>query len=313
MDLINRIAAFQPNPEAFFDGQYSQDIPAESIREVFFTDLNNQLSQPYYLTIAKPDGVLLSRKLGWDTDYFGFPVHKLEQIWAKNKPTALLLIQEYLEKLRTEKFYYTFTRVPATATLEQNALTQAGFELMLHKAMLRLELKENSTLNASKSNPDLTIRSARPEDQEFVTELAALSSMTSRFTLDEKIDQQLAAGIYRNWAENLLKGDPGSVLVAEFQGQQAGMVALADANNLYGPNRFPEYPMGFISLVAVSDKFREKAIGQALIAAAKQAFVARRYKVVFANTALQNKASLNMFQRAGFQVFSMVSEYRYWL
>lgn len=312
-DLLNQIASLIPDTGQLFDGQYNLDADAASIRKAFLETLENKSGNPEFLAIHNEEGVLLGQKLAWDSNYFGFPVHRLDQVWAKNPVAGTELVRDYLQKLQAENYRYTSCRVKSTDTVTQNLLSSCGFELVLHKAMLRYNLSKIGMVSAPKCEPEINIRPYHNSDKTFVTELAATSSMTSRFTLDPKFDQQLAKGIYRNWANNLVERSPDSVFLAEFDQKPAGMVALADANKLYGPEINPEKRMGFISLVAVDDAFRGRSVGQALIRFAADFYKSKDYQVIFANTALQNTGSLTMFQKAGFQVFSMVSEYRLWL
>jgi len=249
----------------------------------------------------------------WDSNYFGFPVFRIDHLFTSDQTAANSLISELISLLKKNGYKYVFARTKAQDTIFQNALTGSGFNLMLHKVMLRFDLQKNGRVSGSKTNDAISIRKFNPKDEELVTSLAANSLMTSRFSLDARINQELTAGLYRSWAKDLINKTPEAIRIAEYQGKAAGMVAFSDANNLYGPGKFSEYPMGFISLVAVDEAFRGKSIGEFLINDALETYKAQNYKVVFANTALQNSGSINMFQKAGFKFFSMVSEYRCWL
>jgi ribosomal protein S18 acetylase RimI-like enzyme len=309
----NHLAALVSKNRSYFDGQFNLDISAETLERTFLEDLSTQVNSPDFITLEKPDGMLVGHKMAWDTQYFGYPVFKLDHLFTAHPETGAALVKELMDKLKREGYRYVFARTKAQDTIFQNALTGSGFNLMLHKVMLRYDLGKNGSILNQKTNPDLEIRPFDLKDEEFVAGLAATALMTSRFSLDPKIEPELTAGIYRNWAKELIRKTPESIRIAEYQGKPAGMVATSEANTLYGGNKFAEYPMGFISLVAVEDAFRGKSVGQALIRSAIADYEDRKYQAVFANTALQNLGSTIMFQKAGFDFFSMVSEYRCWL
>lgn len=296
----------------FYDGQYNIDIPHPILKKEFIKDLNTQISKPETFLIKQPNGLLISKSMGWDTQYFGYPVHKLDYLFTTNRKVAGNLLHQYTEELNARQVKYAFVRVKADDLLVQNALTANSFELMMHKVMLRLPLPDLVQATQVLSE-NISIRPYRSEDEEFVLRVTSQNLSMNRFTADVNINQELVSGIYLSWIKNLVNASSDAVLVAEFNGQPAGMVAMSKANALYDTDKFPEYPMGFISLVAVEENFRGKAIGKSLIRAATQHFYQKGFKVVFANTALQNTSSLFMFQQLGFQVFSMVSEYRIWL
>ena len=137
------------------------------------------------------------------------------------------------------------------------------------------------------------MRSASAEDRGAVESIAREGFASTRFHLDPSFPQTFANEIKAQWAGNFFSGQRGdAMLVAEASdGAIAGFLQLL----VRGPDLV-------IDLIAVSEKWRGKGVGGAMIEAAEAQF--EQCSQYLVGTQLANAPSLRLYQSCGFSLKS---------
>ncbi|ERM80350.1 hypothetical protein P872_13695 [Rhodonellum psychrophilum GCM71 = DSM 17998] len=218
------------------------------------------------------------QNLPWDTDFFGYPVGKIDV-------EVQISWEEFLQKAQDFQLVYLFSE----SLLEQTPTK------ILHvdtKCIFQKTLVPQSP----------TTKTIHPFTGEMNPELKALALQSgeySRFRLDGRLVDREFERLYSRWMENALEED--SVFVFQANGEIQGMVTLS----LSGEN-------AQIGLIAVGEKARGQGIGIALLQIAESAAFdkgARRMRIPTQKT---NLPAINLYQKLGYALVEEIHIYHYW-
>ncbi|MCF8061355.1 MAG: GNAT family N-acetyltransferase [Deltaproteobacteria bacterium] len=143
-------------------------------------------------------------------------------------------------------------------------------------------MEENHT------NEPVTIRPMRIED------LAPVFQLGERlFTLSE------SPSLYRTWDEfeviDLYRNDPGSCLVAEWNGRVGGFVLATVIDKRNSPRRY-----GYLVWFGVAESLRGRGIGRRLFAAFRGIMEEGGVRMLLVDTEARNVEALRFFEKCGF-------------
>ena len=139
----------------------------------------------------------------------------------------------------------------------------------------------------------IEVHQAQPSDHEHLLRIAETAFVMSRFHLDPKISEQVAAHIKRTWLENCLLGKRGDwVLVARRDGKPVGFLAALLSTREDGQ-------IAIIDLIAVDPNHQRCGVGDALVAAFVEHYRGR-VVALEVGTQVANIGSARLYEKWGF-------------
>jgi dTDP-4-amino-4,6-dideoxy-D-galactose acyltransferase len=236
--------------------------------------------------------MLQSKKLSWDSNFFGINIAKIET--DQSSATAIL---EAIDQLKNEdiKLIYIFSQ-KALEIAEYNSdnlqFIDVGPKVLYHKKLQKA--------------PDYytqieSYKAAEASDKLY--DLALQSGVYSRFKLDPKLPRDAYEKLYSIWIENSVnRSIADEVLVFMENGQIAGMVTLSKKGD-----------WGDIGLIAVDETFRGKKIGHHLLNAAYKYFFDRGITELGVETQLNNLGACRFYEANEFLVHKVEYLYHCWI
>lgn len=187
---------------------------------------------------------------------------------------------------------FIFAKVPAGNAARLGAFLASGFRIVDINVVLD---REPPAVPEIASHPPCTVRDARPQEAEQVSEIAGVCFTRSRFHQDPLISRSLANTIKRRWVENYFNGERGEkILVAEIEGTPAGFLAITRAADR---NR----TLRIIDLIGVHPDFQGRGIGTELVRAFIRTSVGSG-DLLRVGTQLINIPSLHLYEQNGFRI-----------
>jgi glycosyltransferase involved in cell wall biosynthesis/ribosomal protein S18 acetylase RimI-like enzyme len=230
----------------------------------------------------------LGRLLAWDTEFWGFPVGRVEQRELDRRAAAAAA-----RWADSNEVQCTFLLAAAEDAETAEAAQGVGFS----PVDTRVTLEHNGAAPSPAGPTEgIAIRPGTVADEPKLTEIARRAHTDTRFFFDPGFAPERAAEMYAAWVRRALDEEERTVLVAESAGEAVGYVLLeAD------PFR--------IDLIAVEEAARGRGIGRALVEAALGASPNGRTEVV---TQARNVGALRLYEAAGFRVKAAEVWYHRW-
>lgn len=226
--------------------------------------------------------------LGWDTEFFGFGVARLDPAH---------LDAATLAEARRAGIALAYLAVPdVPASLPDAAIRALGGALVDHKTTF---LKPSTDRPAA-----LPVRPVQAADsRDALRALAVQSAGHSRYAVDARIPPGKLEQLYHIWIDRSVAREiADEVLVVEVDRAIAGMVTLGRKQG-----------RGDIGLVAVDARHRGQGLGAVLVDAASAWFHARGEPAVQVVTQGANEAACRLYRRCGFVVERVERFYHFWL
>jgi GNAT superfamily N-acetyltransferase len=236
--------------------------------------------------VACTHGLALVRPLEWDTEHFSYTCADLLRVYLTDPDTgqgSAALTQGVLDGCEERAVKLLSGRLPAGWIPTLGELTHRGARLV----DTSVELGRRLPLASPAGAPDLVIRSGRPEEGDRLADIAQ-GFVLNRFHRDPRIDPVLARGVYRGWARSALAGRHGDLVLAEADGEVAGLASYVKADEELG--------VGLVALVAVHPDFRGRRVLDALMAGCEQRLGGQ---VMVTSTQVSNGPALRAFGRHG--------------
>lgn len=257
-----------------------------------------------FLVTPDQDGAAAWRPLGWDSSIFGLAMGRLDFLWARDEQPESLraLLRMVLEDARSQGIRHLATRMKLARTASIQVLEEFGFRYVdsLHTL---------SRTGIVAPQPDLTVRSPRPEDLPLLLRMARHAFTQNRFASDVHLSSEKAGDVYEQWAENGILGKRGDyAAVLELDGQPAGFITCL----LQSPGIALEPKIGVIDLIAVAPAFHGRGGGHQLVQAALEWF-APRTVAQSVGTRCDNYPALSLYMKAGFRLSSSHLGMHLWL
>ena len=233
------------------------------------------------------------RLLGWDSEFFGFPIARVcgDQLdrelaaeidrWCRDRQIACL-------------YFLADSRDPGTARCAEDS----GYRLVDVRVTLDSELGEPRD---GAFDPSTL---GRAEDLDDLVAIARVAHEDSRFYADAGFPRERCAALYETWIRKSFEGDADAVLVGRVDGRASGYLTcrLAAA----------EAPTGHIGLVAVAERARGRGVATALVRSGLHWFGRNGAQRVEVATQGRNLAAQRLYQAAGFRICSLRLWFHKW-
>jgi hypothetical protein len=243
-------------------------------------------------------GLTLVRALPWDGEHFGFPCADLERVYLEpplGRPlddSATELLEETVAEARRRGVTLLSGRVQAGRALVVQKLCRLGLDLIDTSVELstRLPLAPASVTHPGGQDTNPTEAVARDPvagDSPILGEIAA-GFVENRFHRDPRIPRAAATGVYTRWVAAAAEGRHGKLLVAELEGQAAGIATYVAPDDAL--------QVGLVALVAIHPRFRGRRLLDTLIRGCAERLGGR---ALVTSTQVSNSAALRAFGRHG--------------
>ena len=179
---------------------------------------------------------------------------------------------------------FLYIKVEASNNIAIKWCREQGFCLVSTMVTLEKYIDKNSKMAAN-------CRIACPEDEDAVGRLASTAFTSDRFHRDNRIATAKADKIKEQWAKNYFNGSRGDnmIISTDEKGQLNGFLQIIkEKDSPY-----------VIDLIAISEDDRGKGYAKTLISSLES--VAGKRSVVRVSTQRDNKRSLALYNRIGFQ------------
>ncbi len=221
----------------------------------------------------------LVQRLGWDSDFFGFPIARL-----RDEEPEIEAIDRADHFCESNGICCLYALVSAAKPFTIQRLCSAGYRWVDIRLTLRADI--------SKRCEPLEVRArlATPDDIPALRGIAAVSHRDGRFYADPCFPRERCDAFYAQWIENSVLGFEDAVLIVDDADGPVGYVTckLRDAGR------------GQIGLFAVAERARGQGIGRALLESAEAWFSGRDCTCVDVVTQGANVAAQRIYQRNGF-------------
>jgi len=250
-------------------------------------------------------GAFLCSLSKWDTEHFGFRVAKTVLLAFKRSIGMSMreaLIVRGLKLCREAGVRVVFTRVPLSDPLSICALEQAGSYLTDVLLTFYIDLG-NLELVWESSN----VRELKKGDEEAIKRIAFSSFKLDHFHNDPKMPKRKASELFEKWVESYFDTErqKRALLIAEHEDVIAGFITCK-VIELKG------WSYGVIDLIAVSEEFRGRGVGKALVKGALT-WLARYTSSVYVGTQASNIAAVRLYEGAGFRCVGAEATLHSWL
>ena len=239
------------------------------------------------------DPVLKCRALKWDSDFFGFPIGKLQGRLLREKiPDVLAWSQK--NRIRCLYFLCPPNDLPSITSAEN-----LGFHLVDIRCDYTAPMRQIASPAGSIKGLQAPLRKDVPDLQM----LAATAFEDSRFNFDPQFHPKRVAEMYRLWIKKSCDGWADKVWIIRQQGQVTGFITchLEEAGRA-----------GRIGLFAVKKKFRSHGVGSSLMAAAGDYFIKKGVRQFKITTQGRNIPAQCLFAKFGLRIAAMHLWYHKW-
>ncbi len=227
------------------------------------------------------------QKLQWDSDFFGYPVGKVE---FSNKG------EFSYELFRKEAHKFKLVYIFSNEMLENDKLNLVD---------LKVVLSQKLTPKMGFISIDENIKSYNEVDYDYqqLKDLALASGVYSRFNNDENFEENEYTKLYERWIENLA-----------IRGRAFDICIYCEYNKILGFTTIEEKTpqLADIGLVAVDKLARGKGIGTKLIENAKHRAYLKGFKAIQVVTQSANIRAVELYKRCNFKIENQNYIYHYW-
>lgn len=228
--------------------------------------------------------------LEWDSEFFGFPVARVD---LKNAVSDAAVLRNQISATGC-RLCYIFSHDAAGDAIA----VAAGARLVDRRTLLLREVPV-----VGDSPPPAFDDTATSADLPRLRQLALQSAQFSRFRLDPAMPPDGWKRLYERWADNSVFGVMAdTVLVTRVAGNIAGMLTVKCQNG-----------EGTIGLFAVDEAARGRGVGSSLLARGLTWFAARGCRRASVVTQGENLAALRAYERADYHIGDVTGVYHLWL
>ncbi len=217
--------------------------------------------------------------LTWDTEFFGYPVAKINGGCLSDEELEFCLLN-----LNTKaKLVYYSSEKP----LESDRILHEFNGLLVDKKTTFV--KENP--RPATLNPAIVEYNADMPLNELI-DLSQASGVYSRYRIDPRIENEKCDDLYKQWILNAIQHQLADrVLVYQIGQKLAGLITLGTKNN-----------RADIGIVAVQARERGKGIGKALLSAADVFSKEKMLTAIQVVTQGANLPACALYHSAGYEV-----------
>lgn len=229
--------------------------------------------------------------LQWDSDFFGFPIGKLEI----NQPISNW--HHILDLLDDSQFDLVYCFVPDYLMSAEDFLQKVPFAKWVDGKTTYLKPCIHSNNFVFNSN----IHSARGITYS-IKQIAIQTGVYSRFNTDKNFPEHCCTDLYLEWIKKSIdRSIADEVLVFLENNEASGLVTIGQKNG-----------RADIGLVGVDQRSRGKGIANLLVLHAEQYAASKNFKEIQVVTQEQNIAARKLYEKCGFKVESIVNIFHIW-
>lgn len=242
-------------------------------------------------------GLILARKLAWDTDFFNINCSIVDILFSKSESyqEEIEFNRKLLKRLSNwivnENIKFLVAKVDSQNLSSIHSLEKFGFFYM--ETIV-------TYVHDFRSSPYL-IKKCKTKVRDFASrdlhrlQQISKTSIYDRFRIDPYIPDSKKDGFRAEWIKNICLGlgQNNAVLIGEVGDDVVGFITC-EVHDL-------QSRIGIIKLVAVEPKMRGRGIGTDLVSSALNWF-SQRSDIVYVSTQAKNTHSNNMYIKQGFKV-----------
>jgi dTDP-4-amino-4,6-dideoxy-D-galactose acyltransferase len=255
-------------------------------------NIQNNKNQIQIINIENQQHFFITKLLDWDTNYFGFPVYKIELIIYNHQIKSILnkAIKSYI-KHYVERNSYHFINIPCEDIMLTQALCNTGFQLVETRLNYFLSNLQNYKIN------HYPIRRAGHRDIKLLSQIAIkMRNNFDRVHADPAFSKEIADVYLGTFISECIKGFSDIVLVPDIPGiKPFGFLAGNKPDDIIG------IKVSKLVLAAVDNTVQKgwlfKLLSQ-MISILKEANADWLTTI----TQASNRPAINVWEKAGFKL-----------
>jgi len=236
----------------------------------------------------------LAERLGWDTEFFGIAIARVQLPYIEAADWPLLLDWCRHQGIRCLYHEIASDDLPARRLAEDHGC---------HLADVRITLEHPAPgqITAPRISEAVVMRIPRADDRPALEAIARAIAVVSRFHLDPGFPRGAAAEMYARWVRGAYERDPSALLVAELAGDVVGFLACKRGER-----------WGQIDLVGVRETAQGHGVGRALVADALRWTADQGLSAMRVVTQARNIPAQRLYQGLGFRTVAVTLLYHRW-
>ncbi|MEW6201218.1 MAG: GNAT family N-acetyltransferase [bacterium] len=250
----------------------------------------------------KPAGALILRNLPVESSIYGMKIAMVRLLFTvregtESKEIKKELLNHILLFSKTQGIRYILYAGGSPDTIETEPLQTTGFEHLAQMVNLR---RQSGELTAAPPPSGVNIRSMGSGDISAIADIAAESFIHDRYNADPFLPSDKTREIHGEWARKCCNFCH-HVFVAVKQNRPVGFSAVTL------PDKFSPSPV--IQLIAVAPAHQQNGIGKSLLQKSLRQCQPPA-QVVLVRTEAKNLPAMNLYQSAGFKIYSSFYYFR---
>jgi len=224
-------------------------------------------------------------KLDWDTDFFGYPVGKMELAASTSFD-----LTEFKKNAEFFSMVYLFSKEELSDL--PDCFHFADKKITFTRDTERIENKNRFS----------SIRSFKEKNADSLLDLAMICGVYSRFNLDKNFTNNEYKRLYTQWVnESVTRNIAKDVFIYKKDDKILGFITLGEKNDCAN-----------IGLISVAEDGRGKGIGTLLIKHVIYHSFLSGYSQINVVTQMDNVDAYKFYKRNGFRVTDISYIYHYW-
>ena len=237
--------------------------------------------------------------LKWDSDFFGFPVARIENPYLRG-----LELNNILSVLKKRKIKLVYWPAYSNNLISQDTIVRNGGIFVDKKITFYANI--DSIKQPEERLVGFQIESHDPSIPfENLKSLAKQCGQYSRFAVDPKIPKKKFTELYEMWIHNsVTRQMADEVFVIRNGAEVIALISLkGDKNSMSGK----------ICLLVVDQDFRRKNIGKHMVHTGLQWCKNKAFRQIKVNTQCMNATACNLYLRCGLNAEKSVNFYHFWI
>ena len=233
------------------------------------------------------------RHLAWDSDFWGFPVGKLEGSLLRESEA-----KNVLDWCKANGIRCLYFAADGTCAETLQWAYGAGFQFV----DVRVDLDRDAHVEIQGAPEGLCVRRVAETNLEAIKAIARCSHYDTRFFKDLNFERSKCAELYEKWIERDF--ETGQVLgfFPNNRAEAGGYVTLSKESG----------ETARIGLISVEESLRGRGGGRILLNAAMSAAAKLGAKKIRVATQGPNVAALKLYEKAGFRVCDVKIWFHRW-
>lgn len=238
------------------------------------------------------DSTCTIQHLDWDSDFFGFPVARINVPSMQNSN-----LQDVVSAVKASAIKLTY--LFCEEKIPEFDARQLGCKLVDCKVLYSQELPSKPPLK----QPNVLVREAKSGDEGVLAQLAILSGQYSRFSVDDRIPPEKFRSLYTQWMEASIKGLLADTVYVAINANDSptGVVTVKK-----------EHKTLSIGLIAVLPENRGQGVGESLIQNVLSSTWGKNCEHATVVTQSDNLPACRLYEKNGYSVTKTDYVYHLW-